>query len=250
MLRPPIAAPSRAPSDAAPTAEVAASGARSPPGRRGYPADRGVGGRRDQLRDRRLGAGRSPGRPGAPAAAAYAGLICGSTPDAGGRHRVGGHLGRGHPFAGGDQRPSLLDLVEQLLGEPALVASRRRSTGRRGPSTSSADAEGRVWNHGSAAGSAGTGSIPISDEPAGLPSERGEHRALGARRRARASGPPPTPPAGRPARAATVATSSMRSAAPVCRQQHGDHSQIPGMSRTSRSIRKIPTNGVSTPPSP
>ena len=27
-----------------------------------------------------------------------------------------------------------------------------------------------MWNHGSAAGSAGTGSIPISDDPAGLPS--------------------------------------------------------------------------------
>jgi hypothetical protein len=38
------------------------------------------------------------------------------------------------------------------------------------PSASSAVAEGRVWNHGSAAGSAATGSIPISDDPTAVPS--------------------------------------------------------------------------------
>ena len=39
-----------------------------------------------------------------------------------------------------------------------------------GPSTSFDDAEGRVWKYGSRAGSLATGSIPISDDPAGVPS--------------------------------------------------------------------------------
>src|SRR4249919_3606209 len=43
--------------------------------------------------------------------------------------------------------------------------------GSPGPRTSSADADGRVWKYGSAAGSVGTGSIPISDEPVGVPSD-------------------------------------------------------------------------------
>ena len=38
---------------------------------------------------------------------------------------------------------------------------------------------GRVWKYGSAAGSAGTGSIPISDEPTGGAVRTGDHRALG-----------------------------------------------------------------------
>ena len=39
-----------------------------------------------------------------------------------------------------------------------------------GPRMSFAEADGRVWNHGSAVGSFATGSIPISDDPAGVPS--------------------------------------------------------------------------------
>src|SRR3954462_8137570 len=49
-----------------------------------------------------------------------------------------------------------------LLEPPEVVVSP-------GPSGPDEEAEGRVWKYGSAAGSAGTGSTPMSDDPTGVP---------------------------------------------------------------------------------
>ena len=107
-----------------------------------------------------------------------------------------------------------------------------------------------MWNHGSAAGSAGTGSIPISDEPAGVPSGAvSTEPSAGAVEAGQPGHPPHRQRVGQPEQHGGHQQHAQRGAG-LAQQQSEHLDQIPGMRRTSRSIRKMPTNGVTTPPSP
>ena len=158
------------------------------------PSVRPLGGLRDQLPHPRH---RQPGDPGHPGDLQRRVGRADVRVQPGGRggHRVGGHRGRGDAFPGGDQGPPLVHRVQQLGVEAAPVGAARGAVSA-GPSTSAADAAGRVWKYGSAAGSAGTGSTPISGEPTGVPSALRIDRALGPVGQERAAAPPPRPASG------------------------------------------------------
>src|SRR6187549_2424455 len=79
-----------------------------------------VGGRRDELADLCLRQAGDPGDPG-DLQVGVGGADVRVDPGAGRGHRVGRYgLGR-DALPGGDRGPALLDLAEQLVGEPALV---------------------------------------------------------------------------------------------------------------------------------
>ena len=71
---------------------------------------------------------------------------------------AGTGLGR-DALPGGDRRPALLDRGRAASSENPPWFEPPEVDGSAGPRTSFADADGRVWKYGSAAGSAATGSI-------------------------------------------------------------------------------------------